>query len=96
MGSISYVDRDPSHWRVFDNGDRLRATGEKLLSVCCGVTDDDPGGSVDITLYMRESVFEQLKAGRYRVSMDSSFHGWPIILDQSGAVISPVKDYFCY
>ena len=96
MGSICFIDRNPKRWIVFDKGHRLRTTGEKLVTVRCGTFDDDPGGIIDIELYMRQSVLDKLIAGEYRISQNSSFHGWPIITDQIGTIVTPVKEGFCY
>lgn len=96
MGSICYIERNPMRWTVIDRGTRLKATGEKLLTVRCGDFDDYPMGCMDIELYMRQSILDKLHAGEYRVSQESKFHGWPIILNQGGAVVPPVSEGFCY
>ena len=92
MGSIWYISTNPMRWTAYETGTRLKEEygGEELIKICYGSFDDDPGGSVDLEMLMRRSVYEKVMSGEYSVSPESKKRRKLILIDHSGKEVPPI------
>lgn len=95
IGSITYINRNPKQWRAYDSGKKLKPEfgGEKLMVIYYGTFDDDPDGTCEMTMYMRESVYNNLMTGTYSVSPNSMHR--LIILDENKHIVPSIGGH-CY
>lgn len=98
MGSICYINTDPTTWEVYNTDKQLKPEygGEYLYKVYYGVFDDDLTGQNDMEILIRSSVYNHLILGDYKVSSQSKFKRRLIIQDINGNKIAPLKENFCY
>lgn len=70
MGSIIYCEKRPNRWTAYEDGTRLKETGEPLVFVEYGSYDDYPDGETSLTMYMRKSIYEGAVNNLYRIDFD--------------------------
>ena len=90
MGSICYIEKDPSKWRVWQTDMQLKEEfgGEKLLKVVFGTFDDHDFSELEI--YMRPSVYEKLLKKEYEVATESKWKQCLVIIDKERRKVPPV------
>lgn len=93
MGTLSYMERNPRRWYMYDEGLLLK-TGESIVQVTAGHTDDDYGGYGDIKFFIRKDIYDNLIAGKYTLSITSD-SAWIVVFDEHGNEIPClVRGYF--
>lgn len=97
MGSICAINTNPATWTAYNSGRKLKPEfgGEPLMLVRYGTLDDDPDGQVDMEMYMRESVYNNLISGIYKINPDSKWQHRLIVVDTNNNVIQPIGG-ICY
>ena len=92
MGSICHINQNPNTWKTIPTRKKTRPEygGESLISVTYGDFDDDPGGTFELVMLMRKSVYDKLISGEYTVMPDSSTLRCLRICDGSGRHIPPL------
>ncbi len=92
MGSICSINRCPSTWPAYETGKHLKPEfgGETLWHVEYGTFDDYPEGPSPLEMFMRESVYKDLIAGKYSVSPDSDRLHRLILIDATGHPLKPL------
>lgn len=97
MGSICHIYMNPAHWNAYLTSKRLKAAfgGESLYNVRYGVIDDDPDGTTDLEMLMRESVYQKVLSGEYTVSPMSRHRHTLLLEDKAGIQVPPLAS-ICY
>lgn len=97
MGSICSINRNPNTWRMWYPDKKLKEKfgGESLVKIVYGTFDDYPQ-SFEMEMYMRESIYQKLISGEYKVSSDSNIYKRLIIEDSNGDEVRAIADDFCY
>ena len=96
MGSIIHINRRPQTWIVIDEHKKLteKYGSEPIVKVRYGTFDDDPDGIVNLKMYMRRNIYENLLANKYNIlrSCGQNLR----VLDENNNVIEPLVDGIIY
>lgn len=97
MGSIWHIHSNVKLWKVYKTDKKLKEEygGEELLRICYGSLDDDPVGICDLEMFMRQSVFQKVIEGEYKISPESKWKHRLILINSAGDEIPPVNT-ICY
>lgn len=97
LSSIYFIFTNPKHWHTYLTSKRLKEkySNEPLYNVRYGVLDDDPDGTTDLEMLMRESVYQKVMSGEYTVSQESKYRHKLILVDKNQNPIQPISD-ICY
>ena len=92
MGSICYIQTVPSEWTAWQAGLRLVDSlgGEDLVRVRFGSFDDETLS--DMEMYMRQSIFDKVMSGEYRVSPNSKWKKKLVLIDKHGNEVAPINE----
>lgn len=96
MGSIYCIYSDYRKWFKTNKHNTLKGTKEPITLFIIGCADFDYEGNSDITMYIRDSIYEKLCTGEYHVDKISNPSRKLIIRDKNNEFITPVKEDFCY
>jgi hypothetical protein len=95
MGSIIHIWRDHKRWKLTGEKAKLKETHELILKVEYGDADWDYEGSFPLIMWIRESIYNNVKENKYKINKDL-FRRDLIIEDEKGNKIPPFKEDFIY
>lgn len=94
MGSICHINRNPKTWTAIPSGKKTKPEygDEPLIKITYGDFDDDPGGTFELVMLMRKSIYDKLISGEYSVMNDSSRLRSLRVCDRAGQYVKPLGE----